>query len=220
MEPGTKKIIIKTALISTGLFIVSFISYRLWFMRMPARKVPHDPNVLVSPAMGEVISVKPYNAKVLVELKDGVEAGAIQLWTTDVAPSGTIISIKLSLNDVHFQRTPIDSTVVSITHTQGSFNNAIVLANEDSITRYENEHNEILLQASGFKYKVIQIAGFVARRIEDYVSAGQKVLQGDILGVIKMGSQVVIVLPKQINVVVKAGDRLIDGETIIGKLSE
>jgi phosphatidylserine decarboxylase len=45
-------------------------------------------------------------------------------------------------------------------------------------------------------------------------------LQGDILGVIKMGSQVVIVLPKQINVVVKAGDRLIDGETIIGKLSE
>jgi len=218
MEPGSKKAVAKGVIVGFAFLTISFIAYKFWFLRIVPRKIPHNPNVLVSPAMGEVIAVRPFNEKALIELKDGAEAGAITLWTTDVADAGTIISIKLSLNDVHHQRAPIDSTVLSITHTDGSFKNAIVMP-DTKITRYENEHNEILLQAGDFKYKIIQIAGFVARRIVDYVAPGQKVAQGDILGTIKMGSQVVVILPKEITVTVKVGDLLTDGETIIGKIN-
>jgi phosphatidylserine decarboxylase len=70
---------------------------------------------------------------------------------------------------------------------------------------------------SGKKYKVIQIAGFLARRIVDMTVPNQVVKQGDVIGLIKLGSQVTVLLPHDVTVLVKNGDVTVDGETILGK---
>jgi phosphatidylserine decarboxylase len=208
--------ILKWLLTTLLVFVVAiFAYYQLWFLRQPTRTIPYDDTVFVSPANGVVVSVKKWDGEVLRQLKG--ELGVVNVWTKDVDTAGTVISIQMDPTHVHFQRAPASGRVVSEKYNTGSFNNAVVMSNEYGI-RFENEHNEILMETlSGKRYKVIQIAGFVARRIEEYVSPNQKVKQGDVIGLIKLGSQVTILLPHDVKPMVIVGTTTIDGETIIGK---
>jgi phosphatidylserine decarboxylase len=70
----------------------------------------------------------------------------------------------------------------------------------------------------GIRFRVIQIAGFLVRRIVSYIEPGDEVEQGEIIGLIKFGSQVTIIFDQNVEVLVKEGDKVIDGETILGKL--
>ena len=190
-----------------------FVYYELWFLRKPDRKIPYNNSILVSPANGVVVSINKWDGVMLKELKG--ELGAINVWTKDVDTSGYVISIQMDPTHVHFQRAPATGHVISEVYSRGSFNNAVVMSNEYGI-RFENEHNEMLMETlSGKKYKVIQIAGFVARRIEEYVSPNQKVKQGEIIGLIKLGSQVTVILPHNIKPAVTVGMTTIDGETLL-----
>ncbi|MES2620106.1 MAG: phosphatidylserine decarboxylase [Bacteroidota bacterium] len=194
------------------LFCVAY--YRIWFLRQPERNIPNNPSVFVAPANGVVVSVKRWTADNLL-VKKG-EFGVINVWTKDVDTGGTIISIQMDPTNVHFQRAPQDGKLLSERYTKGDFNNAVVMSNEYG-TRFENEHNEMLFQStSGKKYKLVQIAGFLARRIEDYVVPEQQVKQGEVIGLIKLGSQVTVILPHDITPNVKVGDITVDGETVIG----
>ncbi|MCW5907573.1 MAG: phosphatidylserine decarboxylase family protein [Chitinophagales bacterium] len=193
------------------LLLIAF--YRFWFLRQPQRSIPNNPTVFVAPANGKVVSVKTWNSESLIETKG--DNGAINVWTKDVDTAGTIISIQMTPLNVHYQRAPQSGKLLAEKYTEGDFNNAIVMSNDYGI-RFENEHNEMLFETeTGVKYKVIQIAGFVARRIEDYLTPQQSVKQGDVIGLIKLGSQVTIILPYGIQPVVKVGDVTIDGETVI-----
>jgi phosphatidylserine decarboxylase len=198
------------ALVIAGLL---FAYYEIWFLRKPDRNIPYNNSVFVSPANGVVVSVKKWDGVMLKELKG--ELGAINVWTKDVDTAGTVISIQMDPTHVHFQRAPAAGKVLAEKYTRGNFNNAIVMSNEYGI-RFENEHNEILMETvSGKKYKVIQIAGFVARRIEEYVNPNQRVKQGEVIGLIKLGSQVTIILPHDVQIKVHKGQTTIDGETVI-----
>lgn len=189
--------------------------YRLWFLRQPDRTIPTEANVLVSPANGVVVAVKEWNSESLIETKG--DNGAINVWTKDVDTAGTVISIQMDPLNVHYQRAPFDGKLIAEKYTEGDFNNAIVMSNEYGI-RFENEHNEMLFETTtGNKYKVIQIAGFLARRIEDYLQPNQAVKRGEVIGLIKLGSQVTVLLPHNIAPAVKVGDVTIDGETVIGR---
>ena len=64
---------------------------------------------------------------------------------------------------------------------------------------------------------MIQIAGFLARRISTFVKVGDSVNQGDIFGLINLGSQVSIVLPKDVVINVRKGQKVRAGESIIAK---
>ena len=196
------------------LILLGVLYYKVWFLRQPERNVPHNDKVYVSPANGVVVSVNKWNADVLA-VKKG-DMGLIHVWTQDVDTAGTIISIQMDPANVHYQRAPHDSKLVTKKHTKGSFNNAIVMSNEYGI-RFENEHNEMLFEnADGKRYKVIQLAGFLARRIEDYVEPSKSYKQGDVIGLIKLGSQVTVLLPNGVTPNVKVGEVLIDGESILG----
>ena len=82
----------------------------------------------------------------------------------------------------------------------------------------ENEKNEIIIKNPDIgKIKVIQIAGFVARRIESFVTEGQNIEKGHRIGRINLGSQVSLILPKNITLEVKEGQRVKAGSTIIAK---
>jgi phosphatidylserine decarboxylase len=201
--------------------MLSYIFYRLFFLRAPKRTIPNDDTVFVSPANGKIIAIREFNEDSFIETKDEpiTERGAFKILTKDVSPSGTVISIMLTITDVHYQRACTSGVVLSTKHTAGDKKNAIVMPKEQ-ISRHENERNEILIQmANGIKYKVVQIAGFVARQILCDVTSGQFVNQGQVLGVIKNGSQVTLILPKSARIVAKEGDYLIDGESIIATLS-
>lgn len=185
--------------------------YRFWFLRQPERNIPQNESVFVSPCNGKIVSIKPWNRESLVETKG--EFGAINVWTKDVDTAGTIVSIQMDVTNVHYQRAPVSSKLISEEYVPGSFNNAVQMSNEYGI-RFENENNQLLFEtASGKKFKVIQIAGFLARRIEDYVEPNQSVQQGDVIGLIKLGSQITVILPYGIPVTAKVGDVVTDGET-------
>jgi phosphatidylserine decarboxylase len=204
--------LIYTAVILT---VFLFTYYQVWFLRQPARNIPGNGHIFVSPANGKIVSIHKWNSASLVVTKE--EFGAINVWTKDVDTAGTIISIQMDVTNVHYQRAPVAGKVISETYTHGSFHNAVQMSNDYGI-RFENEHNEILMETpSGKKYKVIQIAGFLARRIVDMTVPNQVVKQGDVIGLIKLGSQVTVLLPHDIIVLVKNGDVTVDGETILGK---
>ncbi len=199
----------------TALVFACAAFYQFWFLRLPDRDIPNNQKYFVAPANGEIVSIRHWSAAQLQEPKG--QNGFINVWTKDVDTAGTIISIQMDPTNVHYQRAPLDGKVISHKHTKGSFNNAVVMSNEYGI-RFENEHNEILMESiSGKRYKLVQIAGFVARRIEDFVNPDQKVKQGDVIGLIKLGSQVTVILPNSYKVITKVGETTIDGETILAE---
>lgn len=192
------------------------VYYRVWFLRQPERNVPTETTAFISPANGKIVAIKKYNTSLLDETKQ--ETGVIRLWTQDVDTSGTIISIQMNVANVHYQRASTDATLIDKRHVPGDFKNAVVMSNDFGI-RFENEHNEMLFETpSGTKYKLVQIAGFVARRIEDFLSPNQQVKKGEVIGLIKLGSQVTVVLPQSANVVANIGDVVTDGETILARI--
>lgn len=209
--------ILKRLSISILLVIIfCFCFYKFWFLRLPQRNIPHNNSAFVAPANGVIVSVQPWSQETLQVTKQ--KFGVINVWTKDVDTAGTIISIQMDPTNVHFQRAPVQGKILNTHYQTGSFNNAVVMSNEYGI-RFENEHNEILMETTtGVRYKIIQIAGFLARRIVDYVEPGQAVQQGDVIGLIKLGSQVTVVLPAGVKVLANTGDITIDGETILATL--
>jgi len=88
--------------------------------------------------------------------------------------------------------------------------------------RPENENNQILIKTNIGSMKVIQIAGFIARRIVCFVKKSQNIKKGQKLGLIKLGSQVCLIMPdvKGMELKIKKGDKLKAGETIVASLGK
>ena len=122
----------------------------------------------------------------------------------------------MNLFDVHVQRSPIEGTILSIKHVSGKFKNAVYGNKfENGI---ENEKNEIIIKNKRLgKIKVIQIAGVLARRIECFVKENKKVNKGEKIGRIVMGSQVSLILPKKVKLIVTKGGKVKAGESIIAE---
>ena len=100
----------------------------------------------------------------------------------------------------------IAGKVEKTTYIQGKFLNAVKNA-EAMQCFFENERNEILIKGK-ITCKVIQIAGYVARRIECFVKEQQNINAGEIIGLINLGSQCAIILSKNIKLTIKEGDKI------------
>lgn len=190
------------------LFLLFFLFWKYIFLRDPERKIPAGRN-LVSPADGRVIEVMLWGRRSAKLEKRFF--GKISLLCSDVASSCRILSIFMSPLDVHVNRVPCDAEVLYLKHSKGSFG----VANRFNL---DNEKNEVLLKTSFGRIKVVQVAGFVARRIECWIQKNQKVVKGQRFGRINLGSQVIVVMPSHVDVVVKPGDRLKAGKSIIAAL--
>lgn len=209
------RLVIAIALVGLT-FLAAFISFwRFYFLRLPKRTVPKG-NVIVSPANGRIVSIiqiKGGNPKE-VELDKGL-LGRIALRVKDTIQDGFLISIMLTPFDVHYQRSPLDGKVINVKYTKGAFRNAVWGA--ASFRAIDNERNEIMIEVKqGKKIKVVQIAGVAARRITCFVKKGQMVKKGEVIGLINLGSQVSLVIPKR-KLFVKMGQKVIDGETVLAK---
>ena len=190
--------------------------YRFWFLRQPDRVVPDQPKVFVSPANGQVAAVVQWHADSL-DLSDSTPDKVVRLLTRDVADHGTLISIEMDVTDVHYQRAATDGRFVEAYYEEGQFKNALVTTNRYGF-RAVNEHNAMLFEdPDGERYKVVQIAGLLARRIVDYLEPGEAVARGQVIGLIKLGSQVSILLPPSYEAIVTPGTTVIDGESILAR---
>lgn len=196
-------LILAIALILIGLFILNFY-------RDPKRTIPKGNNI-VAPADGTVINIVKVSKK-NIKIKKGL-IGKINALTKDIAKECYIISIFMSSFDVHINRAPISGTIKSVRHEKGKFFRA-----DDIDKSLSNEKNEIIIQNKYIKVKVIQIAGFLARRILCYVSLNQKVNKGSKIGMIALGSQTTIILPTNIGLRIGLNSKVKAGETIIAEL--
>jgi phosphatidylserine decarboxylase len=125
----------------------------------------------------------------------------------------TRVSIFLSPLDVHVNRAPISGIVVDTAYTPGKF-----LAAYDPRAGEVNEKCVIRLQGETARVTVVQIAGIAARRIVCRVGAGDKIEAGERIGMIRFGSRTDCYMPRSTDALVRVGDRVTGGVTVLGVL--
>ena len=176
-----------------NMFFLVFFIFCLNFFRDPKRSLPPDENCIVSPADGKIIKIKEFEDP---ETKEKLR----------------LVSIFLSVFNVHSNRMPVDGIIKSVDYIKGDF-----LAAFDHKASEKNERTEISIETSFGSMIVKQIAGLVARRILCYAKKNEKMLAGDRLGFIRFGSRTDIILPNKVTLNVQLDQKVYGGETIIGR---
>jgi phosphatidylserine decarboxylase len=177
--------------------------FMAYFFRDPEREIPGGDDVFVSPADGKVI------------LREDLVEGSSAFFPGLLKGAGQTVEVSIFMSplDVHVNRAPCDGTVGSVVHTPGRFLSAF--KPEASV---ENENIAMVLETKHGKVLVRQVAGFLARRAVCRVKPGDGLNRGERYGIIKFSSRVDIYLPKGTQVMVKPGDRVKAGESVLGRL--
>lgn len=198
--------------------LIIYISYlyftKIYFLRSPVRLIPQGKNI-VAPANGKIVAITNIDKNLdNLKIRKGL-IGKIKTLTHFLKKDGIMISIMMNVHNVHVQRSPVTGVIKSIKHNPGKFLNAVKDA--DKLEWLVNENIETIIENKYLgKIKVIQIAGFLARRCESYLKINQKIIKGQHIGVIKLGSQVTLIIPR-LKLNVKLGQNVIEGETILAE---
>jgi len=179
-----------------GAVFLALALFTVSFFRNPRRAIPGDEHTIVSPGDGRVIAV-----------------GEIK------GPDGTRrlrIGIFLSVFNVHVNRMPLAGRVVQIERSGNAF-----LAAFDARAEQHNMRCALTLEtASGERLQVVQITGWLARRIVCYPQVGEWVARGARYGLIRFGSRVDVVLPAHVQPRVARGDRVRGGSSVLASLEK
>jgi phosphatidylserine decarboxylase len=174
-----------------GLLILFTIS----FFRDPDRTPPAGDEVVVAAADGKVSAIEEI-----------VETDFLKVPMKRVA-------IFLSVFNVHTNRAPIDGKVTFCHHEPGKFLDA-----RNPECSLKNERMTWAFERGGVTLVVRQITGAIARRIVAWSRVGDVLKKGERFGMIRFGSRTEVYLPLSAEVVVKIGDNVKGGETVIAKL--
>lgn len=167
------------------------------FFRCPIRRFEGETeNVVVAPADGKVV--------VIEEVDENEYFHDRRL----------MVSIFMSITNVHANWIPVDGTVKLVAHHNGNFHKAWLPK-----ASIENERSTVVIETpDGVDILVRQIAGAVARRIVTYASANEDCFIDEHMGFIKFGSRVDLYLPIGTKVNVKLGQKTTGNETVIARL--
>lgn len=182
--------------ITAIIFIVtiSLFIFLISFFRVPKRVHTVNENAIVAPADGKVVVIEE------VQADEYFTDRRIQ------------VSIFMSPLNVHVNRNPIGGEVAYSQYHKGKY---LVAWHPKSST--ENERHSVVYRKDGKEILVKQIAGALAKRIVNYLQAGQKVKQAEEMGFIKFGSRVDLLLPLDAKINVKIGDKPQGGVTVIAE---
>jgi len=179
-----------------AIFLLVFWFFVAAFFREPRRVQIHDDELLFSPCDGRVVVTE------VVSDDEYIKGEMMQ------------ISIFMSVTNVHINWMPVRGVVEYFKHHHGRF---LVAWHPKSST--ENERTTTVIRLNnGDKILIRQIAGFVARRIVSYMKPGNEVEQNSVMGFIKFGSRVDILIPKDSELYVEIGDPVIGSQTPIARL--
>lgn len=172
----------------------------VYFFRNPDRVSPVRPGLIVSPADGRVQMIVETPAPADLDLGPG------DRWR---------VSIFLNIFDVHVNRVPATGVIETVVYRPGKFLNASLDKASD-----ENERSSAVVRTDdGHRIGFVQIAGLVARRIVSDLRANQEVTVGERYGLIRFGSRVDVYLPRGVQPLVAAGQKVIGGETVLADLA-
>ncbi|MCG8341931.1 MAG: phosphatidylserine decarboxylase [Chlorobiales bacterium] len=169
-----------------------FFLFALYFFRDPSRTPPREPNAILAPADGRILLIN-------------------EISHPFTGPESTLVSIFMSPFNVHVNRIPFDGTIQHLSYHRGTY---LMAFDHDSMNN--NERMEIGLENSGFRIFFTQVAGFAARRIVCNLTIGEGVQAGSRFGMIKFGSRLDIIVPKDTRLAVSEGQKTLAGKTVIG----
>ena len=178
------------------LFFV-LILYTLFFFRDPDRNIPADRNAVLAAADGTVTDIS--------------EVEESEVLKTRMRRVG----IFLSIFDVHTNRAPIEGRITYRQHHEG-----LCL---DARSQDCSEKNEAMtwgIENPRVTVVVRQLTGAIARRIVAWAEVGDQLAKGERFGMIRFGSRTEVYLPLTASVLVKAGEHVAGGSTIIARLSD
>jgi phosphatidylserine decarboxylase len=165
------------------------------FFRDPERKIPGQPNAVLAPADGKILKIEQLPSE-----------------NNPLGQRAIKISIFMSVFNVHVNRIPAGGHIRQITYRPGKF----FSANRDKASVY-NESNSITLETSNRRRIVlVQIAGFVARRIVCWIEEGDQLEAGQRVGLIRFGSRADVYLPFDMQVAARPGQKVKAGQTVVG----
>ena len=207
MHPEGRRFVVLFAAVTLALFLVSDVlgwigvGLTVWcyyFFRDPERVTPQRPDLIVSPADGIVSLIEPASPP--------AELGLPQTPLTRV-------SVFMSVFDCHISRAPVAGRVERVAYRPGKFLNASL----DKASA-DNERNGLVIEMpDGRTLPVVQIAGLVARRIVCFTAEGQSLGRGERFGLIRFGSRLDVYLPEGVVPLVRVGQTMIAGETVIAE---
>jgi phosphatidylserine decarboxylase len=177
-------------------FVLTVIA--LWvayFFRDPERVGERGKQLVIAPADGKIVQIAEVDEPEFLQSK------------------AQRISIFMNVFDVHVNRYPVSGTVRYVHYNKGKFINAA--ADKASL---ENEQSSVGIETESGRILVRQIAGLIARRIVTYSKVGEKVDQGDRLGIIRFGSRVDVFIPVNAKLRVKVGQATVAGVTVLAEL--
>ncbi len=174
-----------------GWTLLAGAGFAAFFFRDPERRAPGDAAAILAPADGRVTEAGP---------------------AAEGEPGTQRVSIFLSIFDVHINRAPAAGEVRAVRYREGEFRAAF---RKDAAAR--NERNELEMTTERGTIRIRQIAGVVARRIVCRVGAGDRLARGDRFGLIRFGSRTDLLLPAGVTLLVRPGDRVRGGLSVIGK---
>jgi len=178
------------------LFVVLFFC-TVAFFRDPNRRVPPDPLVVVAAADGTVTDIAELDENEVLKRKT------------------RRVGIFLSIFDVHTNRAPIDGRVIYRQHREG-----LCLDARRPECSEKNESMTWALENPRVAIVVRQLTGAIARRIVAWAEIGDELKKGQRFGMIRFGSRTEVYLPLAATVLVKVGDHVLGGSTIIAQLPD
>ncbi len=179
---------------ATGVLLLT--AFLVFFFRDPEREIPRGERLIVAPADGHIVAIKPFEE-----------------WKGPFGEPLVRVSIFLSIFDVHVNRAPITSVVNAVNHQPGRF-----LAAWGDAASAENEQTLIHFASPDGDVWVKQIAGLIARRIVCRLHQGLKVSAGDRIGLIRFGSRVDCIMPAAAELRVRRGQSVKGGSTILAAI--
>lgn len=162
--------------------------FMAYFFRDPYRKTPDGDGLILAAADGRVTRI-------------------------DDDENGKLVSVFMSPFDVHINRSPISGTVTKTEYLPGR--KAPATSNSASLT---NERNTLTITGGDLTVRCTQIAGIMARRIVCWSKEGDELNRGEKFGLIKFSSRTDVAMPSSVELLVKIGDHVKAGETVIAKL--
>jgi phosphatidylserine decarboxylase len=172
-----------------------------YFFRDPERVTPDRSDLIVSPADGIVSLIEP-------------AVPPAELGMPDVPL--TRVSVFMSVFNCHINRAPVAGKVQAVAYRPGKFFNASL----DKASA-DNERNSLCIRMDdGRDLAVVQIAGLVARRIVCFVKSGDGLETGERFGLIRFGSRLDVYLPEGVDPMVRIGQTMVAGETVLAELKQ
>jgi phosphatidylserine decarboxylase len=171
--------------------LIFFALFTFYFFRNPERVIPNEPGAVVSPGDGRVVVVteEPFEGR-----------------------PGKRVSIFLAVWNVHVNRAPAKGVISKMEYRPGKF-----LAAMRERASVENEQNVFSLTTDTGEMVFKQIAGLIARRVVSWKKTGDKVERGERIGLVRFGSRVDVWVPKEAEIVVKLGQNVKGGSSVLAK---